>query len=296
MKVKNSIVLDFFGMIIALCFINPMITVTNQMVVLSVVAIWFFLATYYDNKRIIYAIKRKSIFWVIFYVVVICVNAFLERSILNKQNILLIFIIIFSQYYLSLSNIERIKRIVYISSLYFGMIVCISIVKLTANPNLARLLASGQNSIVKQYGSIFTATYHVVYSIALITGALVGISLYTKQIWIWIVIGVNILFLIKAQYAIALLLAILSFFLILLYVTNGKGLEKYIKLFVVICLLFLVVLNINNIFEIVINELPQGRLQERLIEVQNILLRKNLLQYADSTNRFNFSSLQLILF
>jgi len=288
--------LDIIGCFVLVFFFNPYFTVMPYAAVIFAL-IWLFIAFCIDNERLRKAFTTMPIVLSALFIVVLICNRLSGRiEGINTHDIMLLFIIAFSNYYFILEDANRQNRLLKASILYIVLIIVNTFVQFSINPMISRVLSSGSTEIVRQYGSPFTASYFTIYALLTLFAGLITVYKNTRNRAILFLALLIIVFLIKSQYTIAVILSLANIFLVAVYPDSKRQLKSFfVIIFVSICIIF-VLTNIQSILVWAIRSLNGNTMSKRLNEVLQIIQKGGLLDHSDSTNRVKYFGFSLKAF
>lgn len=288
---------DIFAILLSFMLINPLISLSNKFFFVACLVTWLTLA-YSSNKLLfIKTIKAPQVLCLLLYLIVLFINMFFGRGRINTHEIILLIVIVFSEYYCNISNELPGKCIIFTSFCYLYLIIMFSLIRLQSNPKLLRILASGDINITLQYGSMFTGNYsHVYFFVTYVSVLSLMIKEGLKRECEYLNIIFPFIFILYSQYTTALLLSAVSVLFIFTSFHKNKT-KNYIPLFS-LGMLFLVIvyLNLASILSFLINFFQDGSLSLRLGEVKAIIDSHSLLRSGDLNQRILFFSTSLSTF
>lgn len=306
MKNKENLIFirDLLGLFLVIWCINPEQRFYNWWIYGIILVFWGTFAFITEPAFYIKKLLLKPHIIVLFvWPIVRGIYALFGRATFSIYLFTVPFIYILFWFYLNQD--EKIRNFyLEIILIYYILINCISIIRLSINPNISRLLANGDIQKTKHLASPFTANYFHIYTLTFLVVLCIGVlkiewkhkpqnmlRIY-REILVFVVTGIVVIF--KAQYTYAILFV--TFFSIFILIFKPIKLSIKDVITVGICLILggIILFTLLYILAFLIDN---KYMIERFNEMFRLITTGNLSQGRDMYKRFElyFSSINTFL-
>jgi hypothetical protein len=292
---KIGTVINFFGVLVAIVFLNPYFSVTPSVFIISIVGFWlFFLLLSEKDFFFKYAKKNHAIVFATGCFAVRMLHVLFGNTAINAHDVFLIVILIFSTYYMD-CNKKATKNIAKCSTVYVVMIAVVTLFRLRSNPTLCRLLARGNDQIQAENGSFFTATMTTITAFSIIFLMYCSIAVYSKHKEYFLMSLLILYLLLKSQLTIALVTAIMFFFVIL-WLGENSAWKRATVFFLVVIVIVVFMTEIDFVSDILMKMVAGTEWSSRRIsELLGIIKNRNFGD-GDWAVRINLTKSSIVTF
>lgn len=257
---------DFLAIIIMFWVLNPISYIKfNSIFLLVLSLLWIMLV----QKKVCFL---KTIIIASLYPIILIIYSFLGISLLEKTTIFIPLWVYMGGYYLKKEHSFFKKYICNLFILYFSIIHIYSIYRLTSNPDLSRLIAGADISEANYFlGGYNTVYCTMLFDLCVICKLLFFRLKFIEKVYLSVFLFLSFVFLLKAQYTIALLLFILGFFIYLFVYANIYYRFIIVVLFLTFLIFFLFLLEYKiNIFYLIADFFPKGMIHNRFLQIGDL--------------------------
>lgn len=300
---KHIKVKDFVAILLLL---SGLITEFSKNIIgISLIILWMFLAIN-DNKKNFtdYFFSTKKIVILNYAWMLISLFLYLTQNEFMTsyeiKNIIRISInLLIFGYYLYYGENRVLKFFLYIALITIGALCINTIRVLIQNPNLSRILSTGNPEKYEDYISAkFIGSFGFAYGLIFIIFSIIGIKLLDKKSTNKILyVGLSLLFIVTIiyeQFTISILLLVIAIIFILFKVYNIKRLIIFLT--IMCCVVFIIMPTIINILNILANNIDQYEVATRINEIINFLENFNLENSMDMKARVDRYSMSVKTF
>ncbi len=274
--------------------LNPMThNYCNPQYLMLIVTLWFITAYLEGDMAMGRAICNSTFAISCIYPLVLIVYAVFGHTQFEKSSLEVPLIVIFYMYCHYRQNTEMNRSICRISITYIVLMIIYTLIKLQDNPYISRLLASGNVQSNIGLVSPFTAGYTEVYYLVFLSATIWGIIFFTNKVKVKktyiLLLGLLLIFFIKAQYTIAVLLFCGA--VLLIQFTKGSRRIFLLAEVLLLCILFFIVWEngFSGIIYFLADLVPAGILRNRVIQIGDLFSsnRPLLFGHNGAIVRFN---------
>lgn len=270
-QVKMIPIREALGIASILLLINPLnYRGLSPVWPLVVFGLWLLVASCKSWTSLKMSIFNKAFMYCTFYLILLLIySIFREDIIFSGRAVFDVMCLFMILYYIRVDNKFELLHLVKASLVYFALISFNTMFLLQSNKNIAREMASVNNVVD---ANPFTGGYGTVYSLLFICIALFSVvkcKVKVKENYVRYLIYIIIysLFILEAQYAMAIMFLVLGISLIML---NKKIIFFVIGIFIVLFLINME--NIAELFYLIANYLPDGTfIFSRTVQIGDVI-------------------------
>lgn len=291
---KNIKVKDFVAILLLL---SGLITEFSKNIIgIPLIILWMFLAINDNKKKFTeYFCSTKKIVilnyvWILIsFFLYLVKNEFMTsyeiKNIIRIAMNLLIF-----GYYLYYEENHVLKIFLYISLIIITALCINTIHVLIQNPNLSRILSTGNPEKYESYISAkFIGSFGFAYGLVFVIFSIIGIKILDRKSTNRIIyVCLSLLFtitIIYEQFTISILLVVIAIIFILFKVYNIKRLIIFLT--IMCCTVFIIMPTITNILHMIADSINQYEVSTRINEIISFLENFNLEKGTDMEARVN---------
>lgn len=230
----------------------------NSVIISSVAVAWVFFAYFSAPKILTWCMRNKLFLVSAIYPMILFLYSFRTDVTFEKRSFIDCLIILSMLFYLRKKNVTAIRRQCKFILAYLIAISFHSIFVLKDDPTISRRMAG----FAKEYGDFLTGGFDTVYGIMFLALVILGISLERKK-WKYLLIYILfLLFILMAQYAIAIIF--LGFGSLLIFLWKNKACRRMFGICMggLLCLVLLYPQGIVSALVFVSDLIPDGNLQK----------------------------------
>lgn len=272
-----SLIRDLLAILFVLWSINPMADFYSRYILGVLLFLWLSLALISDSFNFVRTIQNKGFIISWLFPLFLAVRNLITQNEVGSTVFLITFIYFIFWYYYNQKNINAMKKIFTIGTLYYLLIAMYSINSLSHENNLARFLAQGDQNITIEFAHPLQANFSYIYSATLLVIALIGVlSLsgkinmkFSRRIFILLSIVILYIVIIMAQYNIAIMLTVICTFVVI-NITRNRSFSNSILDLIILAIVILLLINIQSILYWLSTLTSSQLLKTRLIDLGNV--------------------------